>query len=192
MTKPGPQDAVSEQPPTEDWTEPAHASFSLHSMPGHLVRRLQQVAVSLFVEQSEAAGFDLTPVQYAALLGVKTYPGLDQASLARLIAYDRTTIGGVIDRLESKGLIRRELSPADRRVRQLFIEAAGDEVLVRMAPTVARAQERILDPLNHEERTIFMILLLKLVNASNERSRAPMRPVTSRPGKRGCSTAVRS
>ena len=134
----------------------------------------------MFLEQSDAAGFDLTPVQYAALRAIHTYPAIDQASLAGVIAYDRTTIGGVLDRLEGKGLLRRWSSLEDRRLRQVAIEPAGVALLDAIRPAVERAQLKILDPLNREERAIFMLLLSKLVHASNERSRVPMRPMAAR------------
>src|SRR5262245_22483790 len=70
-----------------------------NDMPGHLVRRFQQIAVAVFLSEVEGASFDLTPVQYAALAAISTSPGLDQVTLAGVIAYDRTTITGVVDRL---------------------------------------------------------------------------------------------
>ena len=155
-------------------------AFALYGLPGHLVRRLQQASVSLFVEETLNAGFDLTPVQYAALFGVSEHPGLDQISLAGLIAYDRTTIGGVIDRLEAKGLLRRESSPDDRRVRTLYVSPEGQELLVAIRPTVAKIQAGILQPLSAEESSIFMMLLSKLVRAKNGRTRVPLRPVKTR------------
>ncbi len=74
----------------------------VHSMPGHLVRRLQQVAVRLF---SEGVGAELTPVQFASLCAISDRPQIGQAALAALIGYDRATIGGVIDRLEQKACL---------------------------------------------------------------------------------------
>ncbi|MGP0057952.1 MAG: MarR family winged helix-turn-helix transcriptional regulator [Beijerinckiaceae bacterium] len=167
----------------QEATSEPESDFVLHGLPGHLIRRLQQAAVSLFMQQMEAGSFELTPVQFAALTGIKTYPNLDQAALAGLIAYDRATIGGVIDRLEGKGLIRRAPSLHDRRVRQLHIEPAGEQLLREVAPVVERAQEQILEPLNQEEKLIFMLLLKKLVRSNNDRTRVPMRPITNQAPK---------
>jgi DNA-binding MarR family transcriptional regulator len=72
----------------------------IYRMPGHLIRRLHQMSVAVFAEKIAAAGADITPVQYGALCAVRAYPGLDQATVASMIAYDRVTIGGVLDRLE--------------------------------------------------------------------------------------------
>lgn len=66
---------------------------SLYTLPGHLIRRLQQIAVALFAARMAEAGLDLTPVQYAALSTIHDNPGVDQATLAGLIAYDRVTLG---------------------------------------------------------------------------------------------------
>lgn len=81
--------------------------LDLHDMPGHLIRRLNQVSVSLFMEEATKAGYDLTPVQFAALSAIEAYPGADQATISGVIAYDRVTIGGVVDRLTQKGFVRR-------------------------------------------------------------------------------------
>jgi DNA-binding MarR family transcriptional regulator len=152
----------------------------LGTFPGHLIRRLQQVAVSIFLEQAAEAGCELTPVQFAALVAVSQHPRIDQASLAGVIAHDRTTIVGVLDRLERKGLLKRTLAPEDRRVRRLVIEPAGQALLQRILPAVVATQAKILEPLNPGERVAFTRLLSKLVDGNNARSRAPMRPVSRR------------
>lgn len=163
------------QEPTPQKRRPARHP-ALETLPGHLIRRLQQVAVSLFLGEATKAGCDLTPVQYAALVTVDKHQGIDQATLAGAIAYDRATIVGVIDRLEKKGLVRRVLSPSDRRLRQLVIEGKGKDLLQRIQPAVLDAQVKILEPLDLGEQAAFRSLLIKLVAANNELSRAPMRP----------------
>src|ERR671912_743944 len=98
-------------------------------MPGHLARRFQQIAVAIFHTEIAEAGYELTPVQYAALAAIWTNPGVDQATLAGLIAYDRTTITGVVDRLVQKGLLVRNPSSRDRRARELQITNEGQQTL---------------------------------------------------------------
>ena len=55
-------------------------------MAGHLIRRLHQQATLVFVQRTQAAGFDLTPVQFAALDAIHHQPGADQA-LAQAVAH---------------------------------------------------------------------------------------------------------
>lgn len=148
-------------------------------MPGHLARRFQQIAVSIFHAEVEACGSDLTPVQYAALVAIYRHPGVDQATLAGLIAYDRTTITGVIDRLERKRLATRTVNDADRRARALRITDEGVKLLNRIRPAVEAAQHVLLSGLSDVEAERFMRLLRKAIAALNERSRAPLRTMAS-------------
>jgi MarR family transcriptional regulator, lower aerobic nicotinate degradation pathway regulator len=145
--------------------------IDLDNLPGHHIRRLHQIAVAIFLQETEAHG--LTPVQYGALQTVANAPGLDQRTLARTIGLDTSTIGGVVDRLEARGLLLRNASPEDRRVRLLTLTAAGRELLAAAVPSMLRAQERMLDPLPKHERAEFLRMLRVLVTANNELSRAP-------------------
>jgi DNA-binding MarR family transcriptional regulator len=149
----------------------AAAPIDLESLPGYHIRRLQQIAVAVFLQETEAHG--ITPVQYAALHAVAQAPGVDQRTLARSIGLDTSTIAGVIDRLEARGLMQRSASPDDKRVRLLSLTAAGQRLLGDIEPAMLRAQDRMLEPLPKKERAEFMRMLRVLVTANNELSRAP-------------------
>src|SRR5256885_3195575 len=73
---------------------------AVYTKPGYLFLRMQQIAVAIFVEECRA--HDLTPVQFAALVGIQTHPGIDATRLSAVIAFDRSTLGNAIDRLEAK------------------------------------------------------------------------------------------
>lgn len=146
-----------------------------NDMPGHLARRFQQIAVAVFLAEVGEAGFDLTPVQYAALATIKANPGLDQVTLAGLIAFDRTTITGVVDRLVQKGLTERRASPRDRRARELEITDEGRRTLRKITPAVESAQQIMLRGLTTKEGEELMRLLRKAIAAGNALSRAPLR-----------------
>ena len=141
----------------------------LEAQPGHLIRRLQQFAVALFMEETQ--GLDLTPVQFAALAAAQRQPGMDQRTLAATIGFDTSTTGGVIDRLESRGLLQRSASVEDRRVRLLHITVAGEDLLLDVTPRMLAAQARMLAPLPPEQRPLFMGMLNDLVHAHQEGGR---------------------
>jgi MarR family transcriptional regulator, temperature-dependent positive regulator of motility len=147
---------------------------AIGEMPGHLARRFQQIAVAVFLAEVEGAGYDLTPVQYAALAAVGANPSVDQVTLAGLIAFDRTTITGVVDRLVTKGLITRQESRRDRRARELTITVAGRKTLRGIAPAVEAAQRTMLRGLTDREGDELLRLLEKAIVACNELSRAPL------------------
>ena len=136
-------------------------TLDLNSLPGHDIRRLHQIAVALFMAETEP--FGITPVQYAALQAVQNAPGTDQRTLARTIGFDTSTIAGVIDRLEARGLMLRNASAQDRRVRLLTLTEAGQQLLSDVTPSMLRAQERILSPLPAQERSEFMRMLAVLI-----------------------------
>lgn len=147
------------------------AAAGLDDLPGHYIRRLHQIAVAIFLQETEAHG--LTPVQFAALSQVGQTPGVDQRTLAGSIGLDTSTTAGVIDRLEARGLMLRNASAEDRRVRLLSLTAEGHQLLQAIVPDMLKAQQRILKPLPVAERAQFMRMLRKLVDANNELSRAP-------------------
>ncbi len=130
-------------------------------MAGHLIRRLQQQSTQVFQAQTQAAGFDLTSVQFAALDAIAQQPGIDQATLAATIGFDRATIGGVIDRLELKALVQRVVSEQDRRARQLHLTPQGEQMLAAIRPVVEALQGEILAPLSAVERATFLALAHK-------------------------------
>lgn len=145
----------------------------VYQMPGHLIRRAQQIAVSIFLEECGPA--DLTPVQYAALVAIQGNPGIDATRLSALVAFDRSTLGNVLERMEAKNLIERISSPADKRVKVLRLSPEGERVLAQAEPLVLRTQERILAPLAPEDRAAFMRMLAQLVELNNDASRVPLR-----------------
>lgn len=147
----------------------------LETMPGHLIRRLQQISVALFSHRMAEAGIDLTSVQFAALMTLDEHSGIDQQTLAGMIAYDRVTIGGVVDRLVQKGLVLRETSPTDRRARVLALTGDGARLMEAAAPLVERIQDEILGALSAAEQETFVALLSKMTTTGNELSRAPLR-----------------
>ena len=144
-------------------------------MPGHLIRRLQQISASVFADNMKALGLDLTSPQFAALRILRDHPGIDQATLAGLIAYDRPTIGGVVDRLAAKGLVQRQTSQEDRRSKSLTLTPEGAALLDKLLPVVIASQDELLAGLTEPERREFVRLAAKVAEAGNARSRAPLK-----------------
>jgi DNA-binding MarR family transcriptional regulator len=136
-------------------------SIDLQATPGHLIRRAQQIAVSIFAEQLSSA--DITPVQFAILNALLGSPGIDQVSLAKRVAFDPATSGSVIGRLEAKGWVARKADPNDRRRKLLVVTRAGVQALGLVQADVARIQEKILSPLSPQEQGQFVRLLSRLV-----------------------------
>jgi len=146
---------------------------AVYGKPGYLFRRIQQIAVAIFVE--ECRTYDLTPVQYAALVAIQNHPGIDATRLSAVIAFDRSTLGNVIERLETKRYVTRRSGREDKRVKLLYLTKAGGGLLRKIMPSVDRAQARMLQPLKPADRKTLMALLSQLVDLNNEASRVPLR-----------------
>jgi len=157
--------------PTKSKRDNDRAMLDLYEHPGHLLRRAQQISVSIFYDEM---GDDLTPVQYAILSRLAGHPGIDQVSLAGLAAIDTSTGATVCARLEEKGLLERKVIPHNRRQRALTITAEGSRLLNALEPAAQRLRDRLLAPLSAQEQELFMGLLTRLVNENNEQSRAPL------------------
>jgi DNA-binding MarR family transcriptional regulator len=146
-------------------------TLDLRSTPGHLVRRVHQLVVALFAQ--EVAELNVTPLQFASLQTVYRQPGIDQKTLAKTIGYDAATIGGVIDRLEARGLVVRTVAPNDRRARQITPTKEAIRTLEAIVPRVVQSQERFLAPLTKSERKELLRLLKVLIDANAELSTIP-------------------
>ena len=135
-------------------------------MPGHLIRRLHQISTHVFMTRTREAGFDLTPVQFAALDAIRENPGIDQAGLADAVAKDRATIGAVADRLEQKGLVSRKVNAKDKRARILSLTDGGEALVLALKPIVVQLQADILPGLDDTEYKLFVELAAKAAKAA--------------------------
>lgn len=132
----------------------------LQEMPGHLIRRAHQISTALFAD--ECGRFDLTSVQFAALFVLRAAGELDATRIAELIAFDRATIGDVIDRLESKGWVARDGSSNDRRVKVIRLTGVGARLLKSVEPSVQRVQRRLMEHFSASDKVALMKFLKRL------------------------------
>ncbi|PJJ54295.1 DNA-binding MarR family transcriptional regulator [Mumia flava] len=118
-------------------------------LPGHLVRRSQQVHTELFAAE---LGGRITGPQYAALHVVVASPGVSQSGVADRAAFDRTTVGEVVARLRERGWVAQERDPADGRRRVLTPTPEGERAAYESAPAVAAVQEQLMHDLDPPTR----------------------------------------
>ena len=134
--------------------------------PGYLFRRSQQIAVAIFSEECDR--FGLTCLQYSALARIRENPRIDVTRLSEIIEFDRSTLGGVIERLEIKGYIRRLSTTDDKRIKLLEITKPGQAILNEIEPHVARVNRRILSCFNAEEQRTLSKLLTRMITQNAE------------------------
>jgi MarR family transcriptional regulator, lower aerobic nicotinate degradation pathway regulator len=141
---------------TEEQTE----HVDIGSTIGFLLAKAYQRACFLFKEEFE--GYDLTPRQFGLLGFLWQQDGLSQAELSAKGQIDRTTMGGVIDRLEKEGLVMRCSHPEDRRAYRICLTEKGRAMEPLLVPPAAKAQERLVSKLSGEEQETLKQLLDKI------------------------------
>src|SRR5215470_2402197 len=141
--------------------------MEVYDEPGHLIRRAQQIAVSMF---HSTMGHGVTPIQYCVLRVLQSHPGIDQVTLARYCALDTSTAADLAVRLEERGLVRRMMPMKSKRFRLLHLTTEGTALLKKLVPLGHVLNRRLLLPLNKEEQRIFLSLLKKFVHLNNKKS----------------------
>src|SRR5215469_713602 len=145
--------------------------MEVYDEPGHLIRRAQQIAVSMF---HSTMGHGVTPVQYCVLRVLQKHPGIDQVTLAKLCALDTSTAADLAVRLEERGLVHRMMPMKSRRYRLLHLTPEGTALVNKLVPRSTVLASRLLRALNREEKEVFIGLLKKFVHLNNQESRAPL------------------
>jgi len=140
------------------------------SMPGYLIRRSKQMSTSIFTDNCK--DFGITPIQFATLSILRFKPGIDQTELGEVAALDPSTAGDVIQRLERRGLVRRQ-EQGQRRICDLTVE--GEALLEQAMPRVAAAQRLVLGDLTAREQAQLLRLMSKMNGVSNLHYTRPAR-----------------
>jgi DNA-binding MarR family transcriptional regulator len=145
--------------------------IDVYDEPGHLIRRAQQIAVSMFHSTMRNG---VTPIQYCVLRVLQDHPGIDQVTLASLCALDTSTAADLAVRLEERGLVRRMMPMKSKRYRLLQLTPEGTALVKQLVPNAYVLSRRLLQALNKKEKSIFLRLLRKFVHLNNQESRAPL------------------
>lgn len=129
---------------------------------GFLLAKAYQRACALYKEKFGSYG--LTPQQFGLLRFLWEEDGITQVELSSRSQIDRTTIGGLIDRLEQSGLLERQPHPEDRRAYRISLTDAGKRLEQELAPLAEELHRAILAPLTPDEIAALTAILQKLRN----------------------------
>jgi len=132
--------------------------------PGFLIRRLHQIHTGLFLESCGEE--NITPVMYSVLSCLSQNGPLDQTTLAKAVAIDKTNMTDILKRLMNRGYVIREVADTDRRMRLTTLTAAGKAVLERTDPFARDAHRRTLGALSPQDRVRFTEMMMTIVAAS--------------------------
>jgi len=99
----------------------------------------------------EFATYGITPVQFIVLMHLEADKSDSQRCLSRITRIDRTTIVGVVDRLEQKGLVLRNTVAEDRRVHRVVLTEYGQEIKNHLAIAAKRVRSKLTNKISSKE-----------------------------------------
>jgi DNA-binding MarR family transcriptional regulator len=140
--------------------QPERDQIDIGKSVGFLLAKAYQRACLIFKEEFE--GHDLTPQQFGLLGFLWQQDGLTQSELSAKSQIDRTTMGGLIDRLEKEGLVARRSHPEDRRAYRICLTEQGKALQPELTPLAFAAQSRFTAPLDPQELEVLTAILEKL------------------------------
>ena len=120
---------------------------------GYRVKLLSQLLGRHFQEMLDPHG--LTPFHWLVLCCLWEQDGLPTSHLGDRLCQVGGTLTGVIDRMEERGLVRRERDPEDRRVLRIWLTESGRQFEAVLPALSAELRERALKGLSQAERQLF-------------------------------------
>ena len=129
----------------------------LTSLLGYHLRRAQIAVFQHFAATMGAV--EITPGQFGVLTVISSNPGLSQTALGNALGIDRSTVVAVIDRLESRGLVVRAVSPSDRRSHALRLSDEGARLLHQLEELVRGHERHIARGLSADDKQRLIELL---------------------------------
>lgn len=123
--------------------------------------RCAQVAVFQHFNRS-AGSAEISPPQFGALILIEANPGISQSAIAGALRFDRSTLVQIIDRLEERGFVVREVSAHDRRSHALKLTPQGATALAELKQLIGAHEDHMTRVLTADEKTQLIDLLARL------------------------------
>jgi DNA-binding MarR family transcriptional regulator len=136
------------------------AVLDIEKSVGFLLTKSHQRICAIFKEEFDR--YDLTPQQFGLLGFLWQQDNQSQAELSARSQIDRTTMGGLIDRLEKEGLVRRHPHPEDRRAYRICLTPKGQSLADELCPLAERVQAKFVERITPEELATLRTILEKL------------------------------
>lgn len=131
--------------------------YDIEKSVGFLLAKAYQRGWAMFKEELDPYG--LTPPQFSLLAFLWQKDGLSQVELSERSQIDRTTICGLIDRLEKLGMVQRMRNPDDRRSYRICLSDEGKRLEVPLSKAATRTVEQFTAGLTADERQEIIRLL---------------------------------
>ncbi|MGW0424053.1 MarR family winged helix-turn-helix transcriptional regulator [Streptomyces sp. NPDC003015] len=133
---------------------------AIRSLPSWLLGRAAARGRALVAEALAAEGLKMW--HHVVLSAVRDLAPVAQADLGRGVRLDPKDLVGILNDLQSAGLVLREPDPRDRRKNAVSLTGEGARLLKRCEKAARKANDELLSPLSTAERAQFMGLLIRI------------------------------
>lgn len=123
----------------------------------HDVSRLRRTVFDDFVKP-----LGVTRSQWWVLAHLSRHDGMIQSDLANILELGKAALGGLIDRLESSGLVERRADEVDRRAKRVYLSSAGTHLISEMRVKSHELSERMLEGLDLPSRKLLAEMLAQV------------------------------
>lgn len=106
--------------------------------------------------------YELTSVQYGVLNYLWEHQTGTPKDLAQTLMVENSTISGILDRMQKKGLIDRQIAPHDRRSVRVVLTDSGTALRDDVLSTVDELNAEVLKEIEPEKREILLDCLRKI------------------------------
>lgn len=124
---------------------------------GYRIRLMSQLMARRFQELLEPHG--LTPFHWVVLCCLWEQDGLPTCAISDRLRQVGGTMTGVLDRMEERGLIRRERDRRDRRVWRIWLTETGWDLHEVLPPIAAQIRDETLAGISEENRRLMSNLV---------------------------------
>ena len=136
-------------------------------LPNLIGFNLRCAQLTLFQHFNRSVGREgISAAQFGALLLIEANPDISQSAVAEALRFDRSTLVQIIDRLEGRGLVVRNVSPTDRRSHALRLTDEGVSELTMLKDLALQHEADVTTGLSEAEQTQLISLLAKLYGSS--------------------------
>lgn len=153
---------VSPPPTSEPFAFPAELLKALTFVVNKATERINREVESVVTPHN------LTFRQYGLLLFLRSEGPQAQVEISRQVGLDPTSVMRTVDLLETRGLVRRDPDPGDRRKHSVVLTKSGSELLAHLSHKVQQAEDALYAVLSEQERVQLLALLRRLLPANEK------------------------
>lgn len=122
---------------------------------------------SVFLKMTEKLSvYDITPIQYAVLYCLWENDKRSPKEIAERLKLENSTISGILERMEKKELIERNISKEDRRFIQVQLTEKGASLETDVLRSVEEVNDEVMSVFNEDESAVLKSYLRQLAGVA--------------------------